>query len=98
MVNSEIKLLYSDKSKVNVCHIEEYFTTKTDNKICKSKREVRELHSAGALSINKQKIEFEHKYIMWITNATWDIPNKALTPYYLLSEYEYEQLKTQKGI
>ena len=94
---SDPKLLYTDESKVQVYRIVDFVTDVTGNKICKSKREARELHNSGGLYINKERVKPEQKYIMMITNAVWDIPNKALCPYYLLTEGQYEWVK-ENGI
>jgi len=87
---SEFKLLYTDNSKIQICRVEDFVTDITGNKICKSKREARDLHKGGGLYINKERVKPEHKYIMFVTNAVWDIPNKSLAPYYLLTEGQYD--------
>ncbi len=95
MHNSEYKLMYTDESKIHLATIEDYMV---DRGICSSKREAREFHKNGALRINKEVIQQHWKYILWVTKAHWDIPNKALTPYYLLTQEEYETVKQQGGI
>lgn len=86
----EPKLLYTDESKIQGQTIIDFMTS---TGICKSKREARELHKQGGLYINKERITQDKTHIIFITKAVWDIPNKALAPYYLLTEEEYEYVK-----
>lgn len=95
MLNSELKLMYTDESKIHSSTIEDYVI---DAGIFSSKREAREFHKNNALRINKEVVDFKYKYILWVTKAHWDIPNKVLTPYYLLTTEEYEQVQIQGGI
>jgi tyrosyl-tRNA synthetase len=95
MINSELKLLYTDESKIHSATVADFMVK---SGICKSKREARDMHKAGGLYINKQRIPTEITHIIYITNAVWDIPNKALMPYYLVTEEEYEQILKQGGI
>lgn len=97
MENRDIKLLYTDESEIKVYRIEDFFSSGTGGNICKSKREARDMHKGGGLYINKERIKPEQKYIMFVTKAYWDIPNKALMPYYLLTEEEYQYAK-ENGI
>lgn len=92
MINEELKLICSEESKALVMSIADFVTKHTDFQICKSKREANDLHKQGGLYINKERVDISQQWIVLVTKAVWDIPNKSLCPYYLLTQDEYENL------